>query len=108
MTQVGEVGVALGSITSQDYHEHSDRALCLMARAGDRVQLYELGNEPELACGYVGNWATAGSRAAELWLRLAPDVRKRGRANGIEPTSYLLLGERQQPVFAGPQFGYQR
>ena len=60
----------------------------VVARAGARVQLYELGNEQELACGYTSDWQTAGSRAADLWLPRASSIRKRARLAGLE----LVLG----------------
>ena len=56
--------------------------------AGARVQMYELGNEPELACGYSADWQTAGARAAELWIPLASAVRRQARQSGLE----LILG----------------
>lgn len=60
----------------------------VVTRAGARVQMYELGNEPELACGYAADWQSAGARAGQLWLRVASAVRKRARASGFE----ILLG----------------
>jgi hypothetical protein len=52
------------------------------------VRLYELGNEPELACGYDRDWATAGVNAARLWVQVVPELRKYARSLGFE----LVLG----------------
>jgi hypothetical protein len=52
------------------------------------VELYEIGNEPELACGYARDSSSAGERTAQLWIRLAPELRKHARAQGFS----LVLG----------------
>ena len=60
----------------------------VVTQAGPRVELYELGNEPELACGYLEDPSTAGQRTAQLWIRVAPELRKQARALGFN----LVLG----------------
>jgi hypothetical protein len=60
----------------------------VVAQAGRRVELYEIGNEPELACGYGKDRSAAGARAAQLWIQLAPPLRKYARTLGLN----LVLG----------------
>jgi hypothetical protein len=56
----------------------------VVQHAGRRVQLYEVANEPELACGYFHNGVAAGAQAARLWLQVAPKLKKHARALGFE------------------------
>jgi hypothetical protein len=56
----------------------------IVRQGGSRVQLYELMNEPELACDPSPDPATAGMRAARLWTALAPPLRKAARSLGLE------------------------
>jgi hypothetical protein len=56
----------------------------VIRQAGRRVQLYEVANEPELACETTHDPATAGANAARLWVALAPPLRKTARALGLE------------------------
>ncbi|MDQ6675343.1 MAG: hypothetical protein M3069_32190 [Chloroflexota bacterium] len=56
----------------------------IIRQAGSRVLLYELGNEPEIACSVSRDAATAGAEAAGLWTNLAPSLRKTARALGYE------------------------
>jgi hypothetical protein len=57
----------------------------VLAQAGARVGLYELGNEPDLGCGYLQDPSTAGERVAQLWIRVAPALRKYARSLGLNP-----------------------
>jgi hypothetical protein len=57
----------------------------IVAQAGPRVLLYELGNEPELGCGYLKDPTTAGERVAQLWIQVAPALKKYSRSIGLNP-----------------------
>ena len=56
----------------------------VIRQAGRRVQLYEVANEPELACGYTRDWATAGVKVGQLWIQIVPELKKHARALGFE------------------------
>lgn len=56
----------------------------VIGQAGRRVQLYEIGNEPDLACGYGPDGSTAGAKMAALWVRIVPELKRHARALGFE------------------------
>lgn len=56
----------------------------VVRQAGRRVRLYEVANEPELACGYSRDWSTAGAKVGHLWIAIVPELKKHARALGFE------------------------
>jgi hypothetical protein len=50
--------------------------------AGNRVQLYELTSEPELACGL--DPSVAGTDIGQYWLQVVPQLKKYARSLGFE------------------------